>query len=393
MRIRLTPAFVAAAVAESGKDRTVYWDDRLAGFGLMVTARGARSFVAQYRVAGKSRRYTLDGVLGLEAARKAARGILGEAAKGLDPLAARQRRQAAATNTLRSIGDEYLARESERLRTAAERKRILERLIYPKLGTKQIDEIRRSDIVRVLDGIADKSGERTADYALAVLRRVFNWHASRSDDFSTPIRRGMARQRPREQQRTRILTDDEVRAVWRAAEGTAHAFDLYIRFLLLTATRRSEAAGMKRSEVQGGDWTIPGSRHKSKADFLLPLSQDAQALIGSIPRIGRSKFIFTTDGAAPLGGFSKFKREFDKRCGVTGWTLHDLRRTARSLMSRVVPPDHAERAIGHVIPGVRGVYDRYSYRAEKLAAMEALASEIRRILAPDANVVPLRGAL
>jgi integrase len=95
-----------------------------------------------------------------------------------------------------------------------------------------------------------------------------------------------------------------------------------------------------------------------------------------------------------LGGFSKFKAAFDKACGVTGWTLHDLRRTARSLMSRAgIDADHAERALGHVIPGVRGVYDRHEFRDEKRRAFEALAAQIERIINPQPNVVALRGSV
>jgi integrase len=132
--------------------------------------------------------------------------------------------------------------------------------------------------------------------------------------------------------------------------------------------------------VSGADWTIPAIRHKSKCDFLLPLSSAALAVLDQIPHIGRrSAFVFTTDGERPISGFSKFKAAFDKRCGVAGWTLHDLRRTARTLMSRAgVPADHAERAVGHVIPGVRGVYDVHEFYAEKKQAFEALAIEIKK---------------
>ena len=167
-----------------------------------------------------------------------------------------------------------------------------------------------------------------------------------------------------------------------------------VQYILLTATRRNEAARMCREELTGADWLIPGSRHKSKRDFLLPVPSTALAVIAKVPVIGRHKddgFVFTTDGKRPLSGFSKFKREFDKASGITGWTIHDLRRTARSLMSRAgVAPDHAERALGHVIPGIRGTYDLHEFRDEKRRALEALAAQIDRILDPQDNVVELR---
>jgi integrase len=126
----------------------------------------------------------------------------------------------------------------------------------------------------------------------------------------------------------------------------------------------------------------------------LPLPEAALSVIAKVPVMGRHRdkgCVFTTDGKRALSGFSKFKREFDARCGVTGWTLHDLRRTARSLMSRAgVAPDHAERALGHVIPGIRGTYDLHEFHDEKHRALEALALQIDRILNPRDNVIALR---
>ena len=101
--------------------------------------------------------------------------------------------------------------------------------------------------------------------------------------------------------------------------------------------------------------------------------------------------MFTHDGARPLGGYTLGKALLQKRSGTSGWTLHDLRRTARSLMSRAgVSTDHAERCLAHVIGGVRGIYDRHEYREEKRLAFESLAAQIDRILQPADNVVPLR---
>ena len=147
------------------------------------------------------------------------------------------------------------------------------------------------------------------------------------------------------------------------------------------------------SEISGADWTLPAARNKVKVDLIRPLSAAAQVTVAAFPRIGRQGYVFTIGGNSPLGGFAKFKRRLDQACGVTGWTLHDLRRTARSLMSRAgVPSDHAERCLGHVMPGVRGTYDRHAYHEEKRRAFEALAAQIERIVNPQENVVPLRGA-
>jgi integrase len=240
-----------------------------------------------------------------------------------------------------------------------------------------------------------------ADHVLAYLRRVMTWHASRSDDFRSPIVRGMARTRPSQRRRQRVLSDDELKAVWLAAESSQSAFGYLIQFLLLTATRRTEAAAMRRSELIKSDWIIPQERYKTGLELVIPLSSPAQAVLATMPRIGKSGFVFTTDGKRPIGGFSKFKRKFDAKvlaelraanpeAELPRWTLHDLRRTARSLMSRAgVPSDHAERCLGHVLAGIRGTYDRHEYLNEKRRAFNVLAGLIERIVNSAKNVVVL----
>jgi integrase len=220
-----------------------------------------------------------------------------------------------------------------------------------------------------------------ADRCLAYLRRILNWHAARSDDYKTIIVRGLARTKAADLARDRILTDDELRSVWNAAKALNNGFGPLVRFILLTASRRDEAARMRRSEIDGDIWTIPASRNKSKRDVAIPLSGAAQAILDGLPVIGDGGLVFTRDGERAIGGFSKFKKKLDEVSSVTGWRLHDLRRTARSLMSRAdVDADIAERCLGHVINGVRGVYDRYSFLKEKRTAFEALAAEIKRIV-------------
>jgi integrase len=226
-----------------------------------------------------------------------------------------------------------------------------------------------------------------ADHVLGVVRRIMNWHASRTDDFRSPIVRGMARTSNKDRARARVLTDDELRSVWKAAEAMPGPFGAFVQFLLLTGARRTEAAAMTYDELNGTDWTLPARRNKVKADLIRPLPGAAMTVIARLPRI--SDYVFTA-AHRPLGGLSYFKRDFDTRCGVIGWTLHDLRRTARSLMSRAgVASDHAERCLGHVIGGVRGTYDRHEYRAEKRRAYELLAMQIEHIVNPQENVVPL----
>jgi integrase len=252
-----------------------------------------------------------------------------------------------------------------------------------------------------MDDIAASRGVVMADYTLATLRRLLSWHAARSDDYVSPIIRGMSRTSTTERSRKRTLSETEIKALWRAADE-AGMFGAFCRFLLLTATRRNEAARMLRSEIEGEDWTIPASRYKTKINHLIPMPRAAVAVLAKVPRIGKSDIVFTPDGKRPLSGFGCAKEKFDtlmlaqlrKIAEENGeesagfdlprWTLHDLRRTARTLMSTIdtVRPEHAEACLGHVKTGVEATYDRYQYRAEKKAAFAKLAELVDRIVIP-----------
>jgi integrase len=407
MRQKLTPAWVAN-VKPSGTNQ-IYWDTEQRGFGLLVLPSGERRYVVQYRAFRRSRRITFKPGLTLTEARKEAKAVLGAVAKGGDPMAERRRQEGAATNTLKAIAEEYFKREGDKLRSANARKATFERLIYPALGSRQIDTIKRSEIVRLLDKVEDERGPQMAHAALAFLSKLFNWHASRDDDFLTPIRRGMGRVKMKDTARDRILTDDELRALWRIAEATPAPYGHFARFLLLTGTRRNEAARMARDEVlPDGNWIIPAARMKAKQEHVLPLSDAARAILDNMPKLG--PYVFTATGRGPITNFVEFKGRLNaemlaalrKMAAEQGkdpdkvtlerWTIHDLRRTARSLMSRAkVPPDIAERVLAHTISGVRGVYDRYAYLEEKRHALKELAALIERIINPPAaNVLPLR---
>ena len=234
-------------------------------------------------------------------------------------------------------------------------------------------------------------------------------------EFKSPIVRGMARTKPGERKRKRTLTDDEIRDIWTSLdkfEGPA-CYPAYVRNLLLTMTRRNELSEMNVAEMNGDLWTIPADRYKNKQDHVIPLSAMALENLQTPPAPDKSVnayFLFSTAttnrpmGKTAFSGFSKAKAELNRQIAkarkaagkpaMPKWTLHDLRRTARTLMSRAgVSDDHAERAMGHIIPGVRGTYDRYEYLDEKRRAFEALAGLVGMILNPPAgNVVKLERA-
>jgi integrase len=208
----------------------------------------------------------------------------------------------------------------------------------------------------------------------------------------------MARTKPKERARTRFLDDQEIRDVWHALDKAKvpACYPAFVRTLLLTAQRRSDVSHMASTEIEGNAWVIPAVRYKTKKDNAVPLTKKVLQLIGS----GRKGFVFSSDsGKHAFSGYSKAKngldrtlaelRKQDGRKPMARWSYHDLRRTARSLMSRAgVPSDHAERVLGHAIGGVRAVYDRHAYLAEKTDALEKLAALIDRIISPPAeNVV------
>jgi integrase len=383
----LTDRFIAHAKPEPGAVQTDYYDDAYPGLALRVSGR-SKAWTYFFYWSGRRVRWTFGtypatGLAKAHTLFDEARAALED---GKDP-----RALFAKPETLRSICEEWIEREADGLRTGADRKARLERLVYPTLGDRPIADIRRSEIVRWLDTIEDENGPTAADQALAFVRRVFNWYATRDDDFRSPIVRGMARTKPGERARARILTDDELRTVWKTAEGQG-AFGRMVRFLLLTGARRTEAAGMPWAELDGHEWTLPGARNKTKLDLLRPLPKAALAVLGDRP--DGATFVFSSDGGATaLSGFSKLKADFDEVVTarlreanseaqpLPNWTLHDLRRTARSLMSRAkVPTDHAERVLGHVIGGIRATYDRHDFRAEKADALEQLARLVEFIV-------------
>jgi len=324
-----------------------------------------------------------------------------ELSRGIDPAAAKRQAKVEAEiadiTTLRSIAESHLRYEEgkpigKRLRTIDQRRAVFERAIYSVLGARPISEIKRGEIIKLLDEVEAERGGRAADEVLSVLRIVFDWHAVRDEDFRSPIVKGMARTTAKERIRTRVLDDGELRAVWLASEGEG-VFGALVKFLLLTATRRNEAAHMRWSEVKNGVWTIPAERFKSEREHVIPLSKAAIELLEKQPRIMGCDFVFTNDGQRAIAGFSRYKAKLDKASGVTGWRIHDTRRVARSLLSRAgIANDIAEMCLGHTLGGLRATYDQHRYEAEKRHAFESLAQQIERIVyPPEGNVVQLRG--
>jgi diadenosine tetraphosphate (Ap4A) HIT family hydrolase len=432
--VELDAKLSKSAVCPAGKDREIFWDATMPGFGLVVTANGARSYVVQYRTAdGFSRRMKITGS-NLAAAKREAKIALGAVADKRDPLGEKRKSRDARANTLRwVVENEYLENSDIRkLRSYDEIRGTLARYILPKLGSRPIAEIRRREIVRLLGRVKENNGTGAANNAYKVLRRVLAWYAARDDDYTSPVVTGMYTITMGEGART--LTDDEIRILWNVAKEGRGAYDHFLRFTLLTATRLRESASMSRAELSpdGTEWAIPASRYKgqdkkSAHTHLIPLSTLARDVLAGVPvlqvRGKDSPWIFTSDGTGPIKGFSNLKTAFTDRLRTAlkeegqdthkrivadliarypdndsyhepfgkGWSPHSLRKTARTLLSRVGIDDKiAEKCLGHVERGLIGTYNHHEFAREKAEAFEALAREVERVVSgKSAKVISL----
>jgi integrase len=322
--------------------------------------------------------------LKIEEAREKARVAISRIRQGLEPFEP----PPVKSDTVADVVATYLKRHVEvrRLRTGDEVRRVLNVYVLPHWRDRPFAEIRRSDVAKLLDHIEDRHGAWTADHALAALRGVASWYAGRNDDYQLPFTRNMQRVSAEARKRSRILDDDELRRVW-AAAGDAGAYGALVRLLLFTGQRREKVAGLRWDDISsGGVWTIRTAPREKGNPGSLVLPEAALAIINAQPRFVSNSHVFAGAGSGPINNFNRAKAAFDKASGIAGWTLHDCRRTARSLMSRAgVRPDIAEHVLGHVIPGVAGTYDRHSYDTEKADALRRLAALIERTVDPPSN--------
>jgi len=372
-------------------------DKEIKGFIARRLPSGSVSYGLQYRAPNGKRRWLGLGIHGnvtADEARRLAKKRAGEVADKRDPAAEEKAARNVAVNTVDAVLDAfidiYIAENG--LRSANAIKSAFDRLVRAEIGKESIYSLTRSRITTVLDKIAHDSGPVMADRVLAYLRRAFNWQMARDEQFNSPIIKGMARTKPSERKGKRILDDQEIRDVWTALDrldlgkDAPDCYPRYIRSILLTGLRRTEVSRAHRGEINGNAWIVPPERMKHKLPHLVPITPALAALFGD-----RDEFLFSSDddGKRAFSGYSKAKKALDRmiakmrktegRKPMPHWTLHDLRRTARSIMSRYATPDIAERVIGHVIPGVRGVYDLYEYVDEKRAALEKLADHVSAV--------------
>jgi integrase len=391
MRRTLTDKGVAALRARLL--RYAFPDPELRGHWVRVQPSGAKSFVSVARNPAGKQVWTTIGntdAMSIDEARDKARTVVARVRSGLSAFEA----PAPAPESFQAIAEQWLLRhgEAKALRSLKNIRRLLRVHVFPHWSDRPFLEIRRSDVAALLDQIEDNHGARQADLVLTVIRSIMNWFATRNDDYTPVVVRGMRRQNPKQQSRARILDDDEIRAIWNVA-GDAGRFGAIVKLCLLTAQRRTKVSAIKWSDISvDGVWTIAQEAREKDTAGELKLSAIALEIVRAQPRIGANPYVFAGRNGGPFSGFSVTKTAFDAKLPeLEPWVIHDLRRTARSLMARAgVTSEHAERVMGHAIAGVEGIYDRHTYRDEKANALARLATLIDGIVNPRDNVEPMR---
>ena len=418
--MKLTEEAIEALACDPGqKDRLVF-DDTLPGLAVRITAAGGKSFLAQYTVAGQRRRVPIGrwGAVTLKAARTAARGILGDVAKGQDVAAIRTAKReqvkaeaAADKLTLNALLGQWAEMALAKRKPSYSREAVRAvKMAFAGHLDRRADALTREDAVAALDALA-RAGKvampgRTAAYG----RACYAWAGKRgmvpSNPFvALPIPAGNV-------SRDRVLTDGEVALIWQAAGALGHPFGPLFRLLLLTAQRREEVAGMGWSELSEdrATWTIPKERAKNGKAHVVHLVPAARAILDDVPVFVRPAvdgtaqlppdLVFTTTGKTPVSGFSGAKDQLDALIAkaraeaaadagqaappaLPPWRLHDFRRTAVTWMAgHGVAPHVADRLLNHVagtISGVAAVYQRQQFLAERRAALEAWAAHVVRL--------------
>jgi integrase len=379
------------------------FDAKVPGLFLRVTKSGNKSWGLDFRINGKRERLMLGSypVVGLDDARTACMDALRAVRDGRNPAAEKRaaKESKLSPDTFRAVAELYVDRYAKRNnRSWKETERIFKVYVAPVWKDRLLADIRRPDLIHLLDGIEDNNGSVMADAVLAQIRKLFNWSLDRGIIEFTPIARVQRRTKAKERARKRWLDKSEIKAVWSAADQAGYPFGPFVKMLLLTGQRRSEVASMRWDEIDSGTWTIPPTKTKNKQEHEVPLPQAAKQLLDDIPNTGDYVFMSgRSKSGNPISGFSKAKSALDAQIRNSSetlehWGYHDLRRTVRTHMSRLnVASGVAERVLNHTPQGVESIYDRHKYFEEKQKALETWSGSLSLILSddPSDNVVEL----
>jgi integrase len=389
--MRLNRATVSRLSIPEGRTEAIIFDEALPGFGIRLRAGGKRTWIAQYRLGTKQRRLSLGNAQALDAeeARKLARKALSSAHLGNDPQEQKTEIRSRAAVTLGVVAESYLARAEQRLKPASfvEVKRYL-RSAWAPLHEAPIYKVSRADVSARLGEILRDHGPYSANRARAALSKMYAWAIGEGIPTENPV---IGTNRPADEiARDRVLSDHELRAVWRHA-GEGDYGDI-IRLLILTGERREEVGGMRWQEING-DWAIPGERTKNGLAHDVPITPPMREILDARVRMGERELVFGS-GTGGFSGWSKGKAALDKRLEgseqqMPDWRLHDIRRTFATRISDLgVLPHVVESMLNHVSGhkrGVAGIYNRSPYAAERRAAMNLWSEFIMALVAEPAK--------
>jgi integrase len=367
------------------------------GLGVRATASGGKTFLAQYTLNGAKNRVPLGScsAVSLADARKAAAAIMGAVAHGRNPAA---ERKAAASEvrrdalTLGALIDQWekLHLAGKRPNYATSAARALRRSFLRHLDAPAAS-LGRAAVVHVLDSLAKNEKAAMAGATARYGSALFGWAIRRGSLSVNPFERVPTAPTVR---RDRVLSDDEIRRIWKATEGPG-AFNATVRALLLTGQRREEVSGLAWGELDPrfSVWTLPAARSKNGKPHVVPVSEEMKTLLQAQPRLKGTDLVFPGERGV-FSGWSKSKARLDRRSGVSGWTLHDLRRTmATGLQKLGVRLEVTEAVLNHVSgsrAGIVGVYQRHEWADEKRAALTAWGERVAAIVEQreaDGNVV------
>ena len=379
-------AKTVAALKLDGKQDAIFFDDAMPGFGYRLRRSGGkvrRSWVAQYKRAGATRRITLGSaeVLGAETARAAAKKVLAKVALGEDPARERADRRDKDRLSLRSVVAEYLAAKEVRPRTLSELRRYLTGSAFKPLHSVPVDVVTRKDVASRLLAITREHGSVVAARARASLNTFYGWAMRMGIVEFNPVV-GTIQPDPGKP-RDRVLSDDEIVRILRTCGDDKYGKIIWLFFL--TACRRAEIGDMSWSEVdlERGTFTVPASRSKNGRPHTLPLMPMALNIIKSMPKMASRDQLF----GERSHGFTTWhvgKRALDARSGVVGWSVHDVRRSVATKMADLgVLPHVIEEILGHVSGhkrGVAGVYNKSGYEREVRAALGMWEDHIRTLV-------------
>jgi integrase len=298
------------------------------------------------------------------------------------------------------VANEFLERHASKQKKHQQAKRVIENEFIKRWGPRPVTDIRSEEVSAAIKAIVKRKQLASAHNAFAYIRRLFSW-AIGCHEFGIEVS-PCDRLKPNDVVgegrviRNRFLTDDELRAVWNACDGLGYPSNAIIKLLILTGQRLREIANVSWSELDLDKalLIIPPGRMKNGRAHAVPLAPQALAIFKSMPRF-KGPFVFTTTGGrTPFVGFTKAKRRLDAASGVTGWVLHDVRRTVRTNFGALPVPDNVrELIISHTQTVLRRTYDLYSYLDEKRECLRLWEARLSGIVAPPtpADVIVLTG--